>query len=115
MVPQTLGKIAFDFVTFLAALKKRSLVQPAASGKVGSKPTFSARQQRFQLPPGLGRSVMRDFATVEEINLKVCLAVNQRPFASMRLCLYSICFGHQNGIKIKPVVVSSTQVSSCQA
>ena len=60
-------------------------------------------------------SAMRDFAAVEEIKLKICLSMTQLLFALMRLRLYSICFGRQNGIKIKPVVVSSTQASSCQA
>ncbi|MGS4983309.1 MULTISPECIES: hypothetical protein [Pseudosulfitobacter] len=42
LVPQALGETAFGSVTFLAALKKRSLVQAAASGELGSNQTFSA-------------------------------------------------------------------------
>jgi hypothetical protein len=34
-VPQTLGKTAFGFVTFLAALKKLTLVQAAAPDILG--------------------------------------------------------------------------------
>lgn len=44
LVPQTLGKTVFDVVTFLAAHKKRSLVQAAASGKLGSNQTSEAAQ-----------------------------------------------------------------------
>lgn len=36
-VPETLGKTVFDFVTFLAALDTRSLVQAGVSGRIGLK------------------------------------------------------------------------------
>ncbi len=53
LVPQTLGETAFGFVTFLAALKKRSLVQAAASGKLGSDLPFAAILINDRLAPAL--------------------------------------------------------------
>lgn len=43
LVPQTLGKTAFGFDTFLDALKQRSFVHAAASCKMGSFLPSAAR------------------------------------------------------------------------
>lgn len=48
-VTETLGKTVVDFVTFLAALEMRSLVQAATSGEEGSKPPLICPQLKRRL------------------------------------------------------------------
>lgn len=43
LVPQTLGKTAFDFVTFLAGAKERTFVHSAASYNKGSKRSLTTK------------------------------------------------------------------------